>query len=124
MRRSVLKGSAVFGITVFMFVGCASQSRKTDQAVSAKPSTTTPAAASPQATATPIPPKLDHVMCKKDKDERTLHIVEKPKGCALEYTKYGNKNIAAESVISAQHCNDVKSRIISNLEKAGFTCPK
>lgn len=61
--------------------------------------------------------------CTLDKDTRDIEVKKTESGgCELFYTKFGEAKSVATSGFGTQYCEEVKERIQSNLNKAGFTC--
>ena len=61
--------------------------------------------------------------CTLDKDTRVIEVKKTESGgCELFYTKFGEAKSVASSGFGTQYCEEVKDRIQSNLNKAGFTC--
>ncbi len=61
--------------------------------------------------------------CTLDKDTRVIEVKKtEAGGCELFYTKFGESKSVASSGFGTQYCEEVKDRIQSNLNKAGFTC--
>lgn len=95
--------------------------------------TTTPAA-STETVAAPAETKTDATSAKKenmgsasncvmDKDTRIIEVKKTTAGgCDLFYTKFGDAKSVASAGFGTQYCEEVKDRIQTNLEKAGFTC--
>lgn len=61
--------------------------------------------------------------CSLDKDTRVIEVKKTDGGgCELFYTKFGEEKSVASSGFGTQYCEEVKDRIQSNLNKAGFAC--
>ena len=61
--------------------------------------------------------------CTLDKDTRVIEVKKtEAGGCELFYTKFGEAKSVASSGFGTQYCEEVKDRIQSNLNKAGFAC--
>lgn len=61
--------------------------------------------------------------CTLDKDTRVIEVKKTDAGgCELFYTKFGEAKSVASSGFGTQYCEEVKDRIQSNLNKAGFAC--
>lgn len=61
--------------------------------------------------------------CTLDKDTRVIEVKKTESGgCELFYTKFGEAKSVASSGFGTQYCEEVKDRIQTNLNKAGFTC--
>lgn len=61
--------------------------------------------------------------CTLDKDTRVIEVKKTESGgCELFYTKFGEEKSVATSGFGTQYCEEVKDRIQTNLNKAGFTC--
>ena len=61
--------------------------------------------------------------CSLDKDTRVIEVKKTDGGgCELFYTKFGDEKSVASSGFGTQYCEEVKDRIQSNLNKAGFAC--
>lgn len=61
--------------------------------------------------------------CTLDKDTRVIEVKKTESGgCELFYNKFGESKSVASSGFGTQYCEEVKDRIQSNLNKAGFTC--
>ena len=61
--------------------------------------------------------------CTLDKDTRVIEVKKtEAGGCELFYTKFGEAKSVASSGFGTQYCEEVKDRIQTNLNKAGFTC--
>jgi hypothetical protein len=81
-------------------------------------------------TAQTAPSQVDNVgtsgelelKCKRGNDERTMTIVPKAQGCQLFYQKFGKGQVVASSEVTQSYCENVRSKMKANLEKAGFKC--
>jgi hypothetical protein len=62
------------------------------------------------------------VTCKNGSDERTLALTEANGGCELTYTKFGNAQQVATSGNGKEYCENVREKIKTKLEGAGFSC--
>ncbi|MBI4403469.1 MAG: hypothetical protein HY537_04875 [Deltaproteobacteria bacterium] len=62
------------------------------------------------------------IICKAEKDERIVEIVETAPGCELKYTKFGETQVIASSAVGPAHCNRVRDQIKNNLEDFGYKC--
>ena len=61
--------------------------------------------------------------CSLDKDTRIIEVKKTESGgCELFYTKFGEEKSVASSGFGTQYCEEVKDRIQTNLDKAGFSC--
>lgn len=61
--------------------------------------------------------------CTLDKDTRVIEVKKTESGgCELFYSKFGEAKSVASSGFGLQYCEEVKDRIQSNLNKAGFSC--
>ena len=61
--------------------------------------------------------------CTLDKDTRVIEVRKTDSGgCELFYTKFGEEKSVASSGFGTQYCEEVKDRIQTNLNKAGFSC--
>lgn len=61
--------------------------------------------------------------CLLDKDTRIIEVKKTDGGgCELFYTKFGDAKSVASSGFGTQYCEEVKDRIQTNLNKAGFAC--
>ncbi len=61
--------------------------------------------------------------CTLDQDTRVIEVKKTDAGgCELFYTKFGEAKSVASSGFGSQYCEEVKDRIQTNLNKAGFTC--
>ena len=61
--------------------------------------------------------------CILDKDTRVIEVKKtEGGGCELFYTKFGEAKSVASSGFGTQYCEEVKDRIQTNLNKAGFAC--
>ena len=61
--------------------------------------------------------------CELDKDVRVIEVKKtEVGGCDLFYTKFGEAKSVASSGFGTQYCEEVKDRIQTNLNKAGFSC--
>jgi hypothetical protein len=61
--------------------------------------------------------------CTMDQDTRVIEVKKSESGgCELFYTKFGEAKSVATSGFGTQYCEEVKDRIQTNLNKAGFTC--
>lgn len=61
--------------------------------------------------------------CTLDKDTRVIEVKKTESGgCELFYSKFGEAKSVASSGFGLQYCEEVKDRIQSNLNKAGFAC--
>ena len=68
-------------------------------------------------------PMTNQSTCVSNKDTRIMEIKKtKLGGCELFYTKFGKTQSVATANIGTEYCEEVKKRIQSNLEKAGFSC--
>lgn len=67
--------------------------------------------------------KANRTECARDQDTRVLEIASvQPKGCELNYTKFGNTEAVASSAVGLEHCQTVRDRIRGKLEEAGYKC--
>lgn len=98
-------------LAVIALVGCAS--KKTEPA---------PAPAAPAPVVQTAPVNANKLSCTKGSETRTLEVVSKDKGCALNYTKAGKETVAASSVHGTSHCDQSKTKISKKLEAAGYQC--
>lgn len=62
------------------------------------------------------------VKCVQGKDSRAITVVPSDKGCEVHYEKFGNSEVVASSSMGTSHCDEVQSKMKTNLETAGFTC--
>jgi hypothetical protein len=63
------------------------------------------------------------ITCKNGGDERTLEMSSgEGKVCRLVYTKAGEAKEVASGTSDNSKCNEVRDRIKTNLEGAGFKC--
>lgn len=61
--------------------------------------------------------------CTLNEDVRVIEVKKtEAGGCELFYTKFGEAKSVASSGFGSQYCEEVKDRIQSNLQKAGFKC--
>lgn len=64
-----------------------------------------------------------HISCTKSPDTRVLMIEPvTPKGCRLQYTRYGHTGPVAWSYVGNSYCEKVRTRIVGKLEKVGYKC--
>ncbi|HEX4926040.1 MAG TPA: hypothetical protein VFV50_18245 [Bdellovibrionales bacterium] len=112
---------------------CASGGKKTAPAQATAPVQT--AAPEPAAVVkTPAPPPVDAIYCQRDLDNRVITIKERDSRvpaqskedflCEVHYDKYGKSERVAWANGSKNHCDEVRGRIQTNLESAGFKCSK
>jgi len=62
------------------------------------------------------------MVCKAEKDERTVEKFETSTGCELKYTKFGETTVIASSAVGSGHCDRTRDQIKANLEKNGYKC--
>lgn len=63
------------------------------------------------------------MVCSRGGEQRKLEIeVVEPKGCKVQYTKFGERSNVASSTVGSAHCETVRDRIKGNLEGVGFSC--
>ena len=62
------------------------------------------------------------VLCTKGSETRSLDVVKKRSGCALDYEKYGKTLAVASSSHALKHCQESQNKIKSKLAQAGFKC--
>lgn len=62
------------------------------------------------------------VTCKIGSDVRTLKVIEKGDGKAVEYTKEGETSELATCNLSGEFCMNIVNRVKNNLEEAGWSC--
>lgn len=61
--------------------------------------------------------------CKSGDDVRKVAIVDREGGgCGVQYDKFGNSEEVAHAVHVLSYCEEVYTRIQTNLTGAGFTC--
>lgn len=110
----------VAAVSLLGAVGCSSAPTTKPAAPAA---TATPAPADASAKAATAEAKTDALKCKRDSDERSIEIeaVEKT-SCKVWYSKFGQRANIASSAKGTSHCHDVRNKIKSNLEGAGFKC--
>ncbi len=60
--------------------------------------------------------------CENNGDKRAITVVPSASGCEVHYTKAGGSNVVASSANGTTHCDTVQSKMVSNLEAAGFKC--
>jgi hypothetical protein len=70
---------------------------------------------------------LGQISCVKSpaaqSDTRVLQIeAVTPKGCRLQYTRYGHTGPVAWSYVGNSYCETVRTKIIDKLENAGYKC--
>lgn len=105
-------------VTMFAAGGCSTTSRAPQTAPPAA-AVTTPAA--PTTAAKPAVPAKDELTCQRGKEERWLSIENvQPKGCKLNYPQ--TTTAVAWSSFGVKHCEQVRDRIKTKLEDAGFKC--
>lgn len=112
----------IFGLWIFL--GACSSTKKKEAPA---PVTPTPAMAVPPKPVEKTEPKKNeelqtNVTCKNSQDSRILEIQVLSKGCKLWYSKLGNKNEIASSAYGIKHCDQVRSKVVSNLKAGGFEC--
>lgn len=83
---------------------------------------TAPVTAAPVAAKTEMPSYS--VECKQNSAARTLKITAvQPKGCMLFYSNHlQGKEPLAQSTVGNTHCEQVRDRIRTKLETAGYKC--
>lgn len=65
------------------------------------------------------------LICKNEKDSRTLEILkDSGEGCKLMYSKYGKDEEIASSGNGMDYCKNVLSKVEVNLKNGGFECMK
>ena len=62
------------------------------------------------------------VTCKIGGEVRTLKVVNKDDGKAVEYTRDGSTNEIATCNLSGEFCMNIVNRVKNNLEEAGWSC--
>ena len=61
--------------------------------------------------------------CVMGKDTRIIRVEKTASGgCELFYTKFGEEKPVASSGFGTQYCEEVRERIQTNLDQAGFSC--
>lgn len=103
--------------------GCASPKKSAAPAASPSPTVSpspTPAKGSPGAAVTGAG-NLEK-KCENSDDKRAITVVPSASGCEVHYTKAGGSNVVATSANGTAHCDSVQSKMVSNLEAAGFKC--
>ena len=88
-----------------------------------KPLSPTEGASKDQIVSPKADPMSNQSTCVSDKDTRIMEVKKtKLGGCELFYTKFGKTQSVATANLGTEYCEEVKERIQSNLEKAGFSC--
>jgi hypothetical protein len=110
---------SLFALCLTYASGCSTAAKAPEPAASpvASPTAAAPAAAKKTEAAADAA-----IHCQQGKDSRTLQIVERKPGCALEYTRDQSKKEIASSTKARTHCEEVRDRMKKNLEAAGFKC--
>jgi hypothetical protein len=63
------------------------------------------------------------VTCKSGGDARVItHGLLDGGGCAVNYTKFGEKSQVAKAKFNYNHCSNIFNKIKGALEEAGFAC--
>jgi hypothetical protein len=60
--------------------------------------------------------------CTLGNDRRDLSILPKDPGCELHYSKFGESQVIATSVVGSRFCEDIRKQVVNNLESAGYAC--
>ena len=126
MRNLLIMCAAVFALSA-----CSSTKEKgADMADKANTAVEDAKSAAPTTSTVSEPSKATDAVaggmkstCKLDKDTRVIEARKTESGgCELFYTKFGEEKSVASSGFGTQYCEEVKDRIQSNLDKAGFAC--
>lgn len=63
------------------------------------------------------------VDCSSGSDARKIEVAKSDSGgCQVLYTKFGNSSEIASAQSDPTYCEEVKDRVVSNLEGSGFKC--
>lgn len=125
-----MKHSLLIALSL-LITSCASKTPAPETKVPAQEqnvagSAETPAPKAPETKATPesVPTTTAEgsVSCKHGQDERTVENRKTETGCGVVYTKNGESNTVASASNELGHCDNVVSKIKTNLEAAGFSC--
>lgn len=110
-----MKLMLIMFFSAVMMVGCASKK----QPATAKATNSVSQSAAPAAENSS---DADKISCTKGSDTRTLEIVKKGAGCALEYDKSGKKSDVSTSTHGTAHCKASQKKIRTKLEHSGYKC--
>ncbi len=117
-----MKKSLILATVLFLAAACASKSKPETKA-EAKPVEVKKEAQVTMSEEYKRSLKNVSLSCSRSNDVRKVEIeAQTPKGCDLYYSVSGNRNKVAWSTNGESHCSDVKQRIQTNLEQAGFKC--
>lgn len=122
-----MRSEILFFLGLLIASSACSHAKKQNMAISSPPAVPTVSAQTPVAPKLETPAKKEDlkqmISCKRDKEIRTIEIEpQTPKGCHVWYSKNGSRNTIASSKLGNSHCENIQSRIKSNLEEAKFTC--
>ncbi len=141
MRHVHLIFSFGFMVLVASFFGCASDAQKVEEvaseasaapaadmasasadkaADSAKKMPTTKASTEAKAASAPV--SEGQAACTLGADTRKIWVEKVESGCVVKYEKNGEVQDVASAAHAMTHCDEVKSRIATNLGNAGFNC--
>lgn len=112
--------------SILLAVGACSSTEKKEMAEDQQQATTETTAEKTEAKAEDAANasmQASKATCTLDKDTRVIEVKKTESGgCELFYEKFGEAKSVASSGFGTQYCEEVKDRIESNLNKAGFTC--
>ena len=116
----------IITLIVITLTGCASANKPTEpdtktlsQASGSTSIVAHPIAAEPSDS---VKPDFTKLSCMKKKENRSLVVVKKGNGCALDYQKDGKTEAVAHSFHGLKHCLHSEKKIRAKLEHAGFKC--
>ena len=121
----MIRRIAVIAVMGLFATACTSKPKATTEATAKAEAVKTEAAktatAATDKAATKAPEKGE-MLCERAKESRSLRLEDvQPKGCKLWYSNHGSEPVAWSDV-GPTHCEQVRDRIRTNLESAGFKC--
>ena len=124
-----MKKLCILGAVLMVLSACSTTDESKNMTTTDESTTTTSTTPTSTTVTEPAKTATSTVMqgmaanCKLDKDSRVIEVRKTQSGgCELFYTKFGEEKSVASSGFGTQYCEEVKERIESNLNKAGFTC--
>lgn len=113
----------ISSILLLALVSCTTSDKKESKITEDKPISVTEDKNENSTTSTKPKPMTNQSTCTSNKDVRIMEVKKTTLGgCELFYTKFGKTQSVATANIGMEYCEEVKNRIQSNLEKAGFSC--
>lgn len=120
-----MKNLLIIGAALLALTACSSSEKQVEGKMEEAKATATEAVA-PTTSTVSEPAAAAGAMstsCTLDKDTRVIEVRKTDSGgCELFYTKFNEAKSVASSGFGTQYCEEVKDRIQSNLDKAGFAC--